>query len=298
MVSVLVTGGAGFIGSHLVDRLVNKGYDICVFDNLHRGNLQNIKKSIDKVKFVTGDIRNFKKINNAIKGYDIVFHLAAQSNVIGSIKNPEYTFSTNVDGTLNTLKAAQKNKVKRFIFMSSREVYGDPEFLPVDNKHPLNPKNLYGKTKLGSEILCNYFHKFFNLRTVILRVSNVYGPRDKERVIPVFMENLKHNKDLTVYGGRQILDFIWIDDVIDFLVRVMEDGSFTGKTINLGSGKGTKIMDLARMVISLSKSKSKIIRKKKRHYDVDCFVADIKNLDIKPTKLEDGLKKLISINKL
>ena len=294
---ILITGGAGFIGSHLADNLAAKKYDICVFDNLHRGSLENLKNIEGKIKFVKGDIRDYDDINNAMKNSDIVFHLAAQPNVIGSINEPDYTFTTNVLGTLNVLKAAFEHKIKKFIFTSSREVYGDPKYTPVDEKHPLNPKNLYGKTKVGSEILCSYFRQYFNLDAIIIRIANVYGPRDRERVIPAFIDNLKRNRDLTVYGGQQILDFIWVGDVIGFLVRAMENKFDTGKIFNLGTGIGTTIMNLASLMISLSSSKSKIIKEEKRAFDVESFVADVKNLDIKTKKLEEGLKILLSINK-
>ena len=290
---IFVTGGAGFIGSHLVDRLVEKGHDVCVFDNFYRGNIKNLAENKEKIKIIEGDIRDHKHIKKEMNGYDIVFHLAAQPNVIGSVKDPEYNFTTNVDGTLNVLKAVKENNVKKVIFSSSREVYGEPKYIPVDEKHPLNPKNLYGKTKVGSEFLCEYFKQCFNLNITIIRIANVFGSRDKDRVIPIFMDNLKNNKDLIVYGGQQILDFIWVEDVVDFLVKAIEH-SYSGKIFNLGSGKGTKISDLASMMISLSKSKSKIVTEQKRSFDVERFVYDTKNQDIKPKKLEEGLKILLS----
>src|SRR3989338_2276148 len=193
MSKIFVTGGAGFIGSHLVDKLVEECHDICVFDNFSRGNVKNLDKSKGKIKIVEGDIRDYGKIKKEMNGYEIVFHLAAQPNVLGSIKDPDYNFTTNINGTLNVLRAAQENNIKRIIFSSSREVYGEPRYIPVDEKHPINPKNLYGKTKIGSEVLCNYFKKYFNLDISIIRIANVFGSRDKDRVIPIFMNNLKNN---------------------------------------------------------------------------------------------------------
>ena len=293
---IFVTGGAGFIGSHLVDKLVERMYDVCVFDNFNRGDIKNLSECKEKIKIVEGDIRDYENIKKEMKGYDIVFHLASQPNVIGSVKDPQYTFTTNVHGTLNALKATYESNIKKFIFTSSREVYGEAKYMPVDEKHLLNPKNLYGKTKVGSEILCNYFKQYFNLNTTIIRLANVYGPRDKERVIPIFIDNLKHNRDLIVYGGQQILDFIRVEDVVDFLMKIKEDNSYKGKILNFGSGKGTKISDLASMMISLSNSKSKIVTENKRSFDVEKFVYDTKNQDIKAKKLEEGLKILLLDN--
>jgi len=296
MSKIFITGGAGFIGSHLADKLAEKGHDICVFDNFYRGNLNNLKKCKEKIKIVEADIRDYEKIKKEMKGYEIVFHLAAQPNVIDSVKDPEYSFTTNVNGTLNTLKAAEKNNIKKFIFSSSREVYGEPQYIPVDEKHPINPKNLYGKTKVGSEILCNYFKEYFNLNTTIIRITNVFGSRDKDRVIPTFIDNLKNNKDLIVFGGQQTLDLIWIEDVVSKLIKIMENSEHNGKMINFGSGTGTKVSDLASMIILLSKSKSKIITKEKRSFDVEEFIYDTKNQDIKTKKLEEGLKLLLAEN--
>src|SRR3989338_665261 len=132
MSKIFVTGGAGFIGSHLIDRLVEKGHDVCVFDNFYRGNTKNLARSKERIKIIEGDIRDYEHIKKEMNGHDIVFHLAAQPNVIGSVKDPEYNFTTNVNGTLNALKAADENNIKKFIFSSSIEVYGEPRYIPVD----------------------------------------------------------------------------------------------------------------------------------------------------------------------
>ncbi|MBI2653412.1 NAD-dependent epimerase/dehydratase family protein [Candidatus Woesearchaeota archaeon] len=292
---ILVTGGAGFLGSHLVDALAKgKSNKIAIFDNLHRGRLENINqhRNNKNITFVEGDIRNpidLKKIGNI----DFVYHLAAQSNVIGSVSTPGYAFSTNVVGTLNVLKFASEKKVKRFIFSSSREVYGNPEYLPVDESHPLNPINMYGITKLCGETLCNAFSKNKNLNLTILRIANSYGSRDRDRAIPVFLENAKKNKDLTLFGGKQVLDFICIEDVINAMIKISNEDKFIGEIINIGTGTGTSIQDLAKSIIKLTHSKSKIIRKESRHFDVEKFVAKSNKIRLTTTRLIDGLKKTI-----
>ena len=153
---VLVTGGAGFIGSHLVDKLVDKGYAVRVIDNLSTGNMANIKAHVDagKVDFVKGDIRDVSLVKRSIKGVDLVFHLAAQTSVPFSVENPQLTYDTNVAGTLNLLASCARQKVGKFVFVSSCAVYGEPRYLPVDEKHPTNPISPYAESKLAGERYC------------------------------------------------------------------------------------------------------------------------------------------------
>jgi len=292
---ILVTGGAGFIGSHLVDALsADKGNEIVIFDNFYRGKIKNIDHHLKNknIMLVKGDIRDPKDLKKAGK-IDFIYHLAAQSNVAGSFFKPDYAFSTNVVGTLNVLKFASGQKVRRFVFSSSREVYGNPRYLPVDDAHPLNPINLYGLTKLSGETLCKAFSENKKLKLTILRIANVYGPRDKDRVIPIFIENAKRKKDLILYGGSQVLDFIWIGDVIDAMLRISNEDKFLGETINIGTGTGTSIEDLAKIIIKLANSKSKIARKEPRGFDVESFIAKSGKIKLRAIKLADGLKKTI-----
>lgn len=294
---ILVTGGAGFIGSHLVDELaLDKNNKIIVLDNFYRGDLNNIKKHLNNknITLIKGDIRNygsFKKIGKV----NLVYHFAAQSNVISSASNPDYAFSTNVVGTYNTLKLASEKNVKRFVFASSREVYGNPEYLPVDEKHPLNPINLYGATKVCGEALCRAFSNIRNLNITIVRIANAYWLRDKDRVIPIFIKNAKSNKDLVLYGGKQVLDFIWIGDVINAITKISNDDKFIGETVNIGTGVGTSTEELAKTIIKLTSSKSRIIRKASRNFDVEKFIATSNKFKLKFLKLDEGLKRMIHL---
>ncbi len=291
---ILVTGGAGFIGSHLVDELSeDKDNRIIILDNFYKGSLDNIKQHL-KIKDITiirGDVRDY----NSFKGIgkvDVVYHLAAQSNVAGSFFKPDYAFSSNVTGTYNALKYSSEQKVKRFVFSSSREVYGNPKYVPVDEEHPLNPINMYGATKVCGEALCRAFSRN-GVDFTILRIANSYGPRDKDRVIPIFIKNAKNNKNLQLIGGQQVLDFIWIRDVINEMVKISKNAKFKGETINIGTGIGTSIEELAKIIIRLTNSKSKIIRKNTRSFDVQKFIAKSSKIKLKTTKLVDGLKKTI-----
>ena len=293
---ILITGGAGFIGSHLVDRLSkDKNNTIIILDNFHRSEIKNIKQhSMNrKVRLIKGDIRN-KNLIKKIAKVDVVYHLAAQSNVVGAFLNPDYAVSTNIEGTFNMIKYAIKEKISKFIFFSSREVYGNPNYLPVDEKHSLSPNNIYGATKVSGEMLCSTLLKNQNIKFTILRIANTYGPRDKNRVIPIFLDNAKKNKPLVLFGGKQVLDFIWIDDLIKAIIKISKSDSYSGKSINVGTGKGTSIESLAKLIKKTANSKSKIIRKNARNIDVEKFISKSENFSLKTLKLEKGLKKMLN----
>ncbi len=288
---ILVTGGAGFIGSHLVDLLSqDAGSRITILDNFYRGSIDNIKHHLKNknITLVDGDIRNFKTFKNIGK-FDVVYHLAAQSNVIGSFLNPDYAFSSNIGGTYNLLKFLGGQNA-RLIFSSSREVYGNPNHIPVDENHPLQPINLYGATKVAGEMLCRTNK---NLRLTILRISNVYGTRDRERVIPIFLNNAMKNKDLNLFGGKQVMDFVWVGDVVGAMVEISNNSNYSGKTINIGTGIGISIGELAKKIIVLAKSKSKIVKNPQRPVDVKKFICKSNLIKLKTTKLDEGLKRMI-----
>ena len=188
---VLVTGGAGFIGSHLVDALVASGITVRVIDNLSRGKLEFIESHISNgmVSFIREDVCNIGVIQDVLEGIEVVYHLAAQSNVMGAELDPISSFNSNVKGTINVLQAAQKaEKVRCFVFASSREVYGEPNLLPVSECSPLVANNYYGASKISAEAYCRIFDSP-EFRVMILRLTNVYGPRDRGRVIPIFIKH-------------------------------------------------------------------------------------------------------------
>jgi UDP-glucose 4-epimerase len=271
---ILVTGGAGFIGSHLIDRLVrDRAGSVVVLDNLARGRLKNLELSRDAVEFIEGDIRDREAVRNAIRGADLVYHLAAQSSVMGAVTDLEYSFSTNVVGTFNLLQAACDNGVKRLVFTSSREVYGDPASLPVPETAALNPKNSYGASKAAAEFYCRVFRDC-GLETSILRLTNVYGARDFGRVIPIFIEKAAQGQPLTLYGGNQVVDFVWIDTVTEALMAA-GSGIATNGPMNVGSGQGTSLVELANRILQCSGSESTLSVMPSRDVEVVRFVADI-----------------------
>lgn len=271
--SIVVTGGAGFIGRHLVARLVasraafgTPGEPVVVLDNLRRGSREALEPLIARgdVRFVEGDVRDSVALDDALRGAEFVFHTAAQSNVMGAEDDPAYAFTTNVVGTQNVLQAASAAGVRRVVFTSSREVYGQPSGLPVFETAPLAPKNAYGGSKAAGEMLCRVAGERGGLEVVAARLANTYGAGDTGRVIPLWLERAARGEDLLIYGGTQVLDFIWVGDVVSALVRAAlaprvifaaagllpqakaGEGFFVA--LNVGTGRGTPILALAERV--------------------------------------------------
>jgi UDP-glucose 4-epimerase len=268
-----VTGGAGFIGSHLVRRLVDDGYrSVLVLDNLSRGCTTNLAPVWESIRFVEADIRDRDALNSAVRNIDVLFHLAAQSNVIGAVQDVDYSSSTNIVGTAGLLQAARAAGVRRLVFTSSREVYGDPDALPVSETTPLSPKNAYGMSKVAGEMCCT-MSTGSELKTVILRLANVYGANDRNRVIPLFIESALSGRPLILYGGTQVLDFVHVSHVVDGLMRAAF-GEHVACPVNVGSGQGTTIAELARRILELTNSHSKIRWMPPRDMEVVRFVAD------------------------
>jgi UDP-glucose 4-epimerase len=252
----VVTGGAGFIGSHLVDALLEEeGGQVVVIDNVSRGRFANLARhdAHPRLRVVEADVRDLHSVRSAFEGANLVFHLAAQATVMGGARDVDYTFSTNVIGTYNVLKVAAEQGARKVVFASSREVYGEPVSVPVDEVHPLLAINSYGASKVAGEALCRAFARESSLQSVILRLANVYGPRDVGRVIPHWIEQARGGHELVVYGGRQIIDFIWVGDVVQAMLRAASV-DVALPPINVASGTGTKIADLARRISRLADS--------------------------------------------
>ncbi len=274
MPKAVVTGGAGFIGAHLVRRLVQEGIDVVVVDNMKRGSRDVLADLVGKgcVRLVEEDIRRLDMLADIVGGAATVYHLAAESNVMGAVADPEYSITTNVLGTFNVLRSASKASVPRVVFTSSREVYGDPTRLPVDEEHPLSAKNPYGASKVAAEAYCRTFSNRGGLSVQTVRLANVYGPGDHGRVIPLWLRAAQESRDLDVYGGGQIIDFLWVGTAVDALVCAAQR-DLPGP-VNIGSGVGTKILDLAERVLAVTRSKSRIVRTAAREIEVARFVAD------------------------
>lgn len=303
---VLVTGGAGFIGSHVVDKLVNSGYAVKVIDNLSTGNLANIKKHVETgtINFVRGDIRDASLVKQIVKDVDAVLHFAATISVPFSIENPQETYDNNVAGTLNLLASSARQRVGKFVLISSCAVYGEPKYLPIDENHPTCPISPYAETKLAAERYCLGFHERELLCSVILRLFNVYGPRqgmnEYSGVITRFIERVKKNSSPIVFGdGSQTRDFVNVNDVADAVLVSMEKRLAEGELFNIGSGKPTSINELAQLVVELSGAETEICHEAARVGDIRNSYADIskaeKILGYKPQiNLSSGLRVLLN----
>jgi UDP-glucose 4-epimerase len=204
----------------------------------------------------------------------VVYHLAAQSTVTGGVHDLDYTFATNVVGTFNVLRASAGHGIRRVVFASSREVYGEPISLPVHEEAPLLAINSYGATKTAGEALCRAFRRESGLDTVVLRLANVYGPRDTGRVIPEWTKRALAGEPLRIYGGKQIIDFVGVEQTVEAFARAA--GADTAlPPINIGSGTGTRIVELARRIIRLGSSHTRISMEPARPMDVTSFVANV-----------------------
>jgi UDP-glucose 4-epimerase len=296
---ILVTGGAGFIGSHLCKKLSHFTNDLTVYDNLSSGKVENVKH-LPKVHFVKADILNLKKLNSQEKT-DLIYHLAAQVVVPYSMENPIEDFETNARGTLNILEKARKDDA-RLVFASSAAVYGNTTKLPTPENYGFNPASCYGLSKVVGEQYCNMYSKQYGLDITILRFANVYGPRG-HGVIPDFLDKLRRNPEkLEIIGtGLQSRDFVNISDVLDALMSSALNEDAIGKTYNIGFGKTTKIIDLAKMILKiLGLSDKTVITTTNVPWqgDINTIWFDIakikKDLNWHPKiSLEDNLKEMI-----
>jgi UDP-glucose 4-epimerase len=292
---ILVTGGAGFIGSHLVDALIEKGFDVVVIDNLSTGKRENLNP---KAKFYELDIRDLEKIKPVFDGVEYVFHLAARPRVPYSIEFPVESHSNNVLGTLNVLIAAKDAGVKKLIYSSSSSVYGEQEKLPLHEEMVPNPQSPYALQKLTGEKYCQLFHKLYGLPTVSLRYFNVYGPRISFEgsyvlVLGVFLQQKIKGEPLTIEGdGEQSRDFTYVEDVIRANILAMEsDRAGKGEVINIGAGNNHTINKIAKLI------GGEIIYKPARKGDMRHTLAHNQKakelLGWEPTvKIEEGIERV------
>ncbi len=248
MSKFIVTGGAGFIGSHVVDKLIDLGHEVVVVDNLLLGKKEFVNK---RAKFIKVDIRDLNKLIKVFKDADAVFHLAADPRLQISVEDPILTHDINVNGTLNVLVAASKQKVKKVIFTSSGAVYGDQEVLPVKESFELRPLSPYGLHKVMGEMYCRLFSELYGLETVCLRYFNVFGPRKTGSgsyplVIPAFLQMRKDGKPMSIVGdGQATRDYVHVNDVAQANILAWESDIKKGEAINIGSGTETSVNQIA-----------------------------------------------------
>ncbi|MDD1728252.1 MAG: SDR family oxidoreductase [Methanospirillum sp.] len=301
----VVTGGAGFIGSHIVDSLAGLGNDVIIFDNFISGRKENIAhlKENKKIKVIHGSITDLAILRAACESADGIFHEAAIASVQQSLQNPLRTHETNATGTLNVLLAARDAGVKKIVSASSAAVYGDNPILPKHEEMIPEPLSPYAVSKITGEYYCSVFSRLYGLKTVSLRYFNVYGPRQDPRseysgVISKFIMQAILGKPITIYGdGEQTRDFIFIDDVVTANIHAMErdvQGIF-----NIASGRETSLNKLEELVTSVSGTKVPVIYEPPRSGDIRKSLADIsrarKRLGFEPEyTITKGLEHTIS----
>ena len=280
---VLVTGGAGFIGSHVVDELINRGNTVTVLDDLSNGKMDNLKNHLKDpaFQFIRGGIRDTRAVGKALADADAVIHEAAMISVPLSVKNPELAHSVNVEGTLNLLRVSSDRGVKKFIFSSSCAIYGEQVKLPISEDAPPKLLSPYAASKLAAEESCRKFYEEKGLETVCLRYFNVYGPRQTSGeyagVMVKFIERLRANQPPVIYGdGEQTRDFIHVKDVVEATLLALERDGAVGEVINVGTARGISINELCEIFLKVSgKTSIKPAHKAPRSGDIRHSRADI-----------------------
>jgi len=297
---ILVTGGAGFIGSHIVEYLVQRGDNVIVLDNLSNGKMQNMSKVSDDINFVNGDVRDYNLVEQLVKDVDGVFHEAALVSVPESFKMQNEYFDVNVNGTENILKLAKEYGFK-IVYASSSSVYGNPKSVPIKENDDRNPLNPYAKTKLEDELLAEKYSEM-GVHIIGLRYFNIFGRRQSKEyagVIKLFLEKIQQNKAPIINGdGSQTRDFVYIEDVVKANILAM-DSNIKYKFLNVGTGFSISILDLANICIEASGLSLKPVHGPQLPGDILDSKADLelikKSLEWKPiTKLEDWLVQVIS----
>ncbi len=304
MAVCLVTGGAGFIGSHLVEALVARGHSVRVLDNLSTGSRANLAAVADKIEWVPGDVIDADLVQRATRGADWVFHQAALASVPRSVADPMSTHHVCVTGTLNVLLAARDHKAKRVVYAASSSAYGNSERLPKSETDPTAPLSPYAVAKLAGEHYCAAFSEVYGLETVRLRYFNVFGPRQPPdspyaAVIPLFIEAMLQGKSPTLHGdGLQSRDFTFIDDVVQANLLAAEAPGVRGKVYNVACGRRATLLDLVAKINQLLGTKIAPVHTEPRAGDVRHSQADVARaqteLGYRPgVDVQEGLRRCV-----
>lgn len=266
---ILVTGSEGFIGSHLVEKLLkqkNKVTALILYNSFnHKGWLENIGSKNKNLDLVFGDLNSFDFVKNITKNCDKIFHLGAQISIPYSYKTPETFLNNNVRGTLNVLEAAKENKIKKVIVTSSSEVYGSARYTPIDENHPLNAQSPYSASKIAADKFAESYALSFNLPVIIARPFNNFGPRQSTRaIIPTIIRQLIEKNEIRLGNINTSRDFIYVEDTVDAMIKLSNSKFKQAEVFNICTGKTIKILDIVKMISKILKIKPKIIIESKR----------------------------------
>jgi len=297
MKRAIVTGGCGFIGSHLAEKLINLGYKVIIIDNLSTGRIENISKFKNRLKFFKLDIKNKDKIDSLFKKIDIVFHCAALADIVPSIQKPKKYYDSNVTGSLNVVSSCVKHKVKKIIYTASSSCYGISKNTPTSENEKINPEYPYALTKYLGEQIILHWSKVYKLNCISLRLFNVYGPRSRTSgtygaMFGTFLTQKLYNKPFTVVGnGKQTRDFTYVSDIVDALIKAAKS-KIKFDVMNVGSGETVSVNRIVKLL------KGNTIKIPKRPGEPDVTFADIRkikrNLNWKPKiKIEKGIEYLL-----
>ena len=300
----LVTGGAGFIGSHIVERLVGKGVRVRVVDNLSTGHIRRLNSLLPTIELLEGDLADDAIAHRAVDGVDYVLHQAAIPSVQRSIRDPIVSNRANVTATLNLLESCRKHGVRRVVYAASSSAYGDTPVLPKREDMPANPLSPYALQKFTAERYAMMYHELFGLQTVSLRYFNVFGPSqdpnsEYSAVIPKFITKLLHAETLTIFGdGEQSRDFTYVDNVVEANLLALEATEAPGKVFNIGCGERISLNHLVRLLEKILGVTAKLEYQPPRSGDVRDSLADINlaksALGYSPrVAIEEGLRKTV-----
>ncbi|MGB5441502.1 MAG: NAD-dependent epimerase/dehydratase family protein [Gammaproteobacteria bacterium] len=299
----LVTGGAGFIGSHIVDRLLADGWQVRVLDNFSTGKRENLPAS-SKLEIIEGDVGYFETVDKAMQGVTTVFHQAAIASVPETIKDPLASARVNYLGSVNVLEAARRRGARRVMFACSAAVYGDLPDLPKQEDMPVRPLSPYAADKLATEQACRIYHQLYGLETVSLRYFNIFGPRQDPSspysgVISIFSDSLAAGRQPVIYGdGGQTRDFVYVADVVEANIRAATSKAAPGKAINIGTDSAVSINELLETICNIREQPFAPEYKAGRQGDIRHSSADISRarelLGWQPrVGLEEGLRELL-----
>lgn len=302
MEKVLIAGGAGFIGSHTADLLMEKGINVRILDNLTSGHRSNLPDEHPLMEFVEGDIRNAATVKEVMKGITHVVHLAAQVSVVASLEDPEFSAQQNIIGFLNVLDAAKNEGVKKMVYASSAAIYGEPHSLPLTEDVPMKQLSPYGLEKKFNEDYADLYYRLYDFNSVGMRFFNVYGPRQDPKspyagVIALFMDRIKDKQPFVVNGdGEHTRDFIYVRDVARTNVAALEL-AYHG-AVNVATGKKTSLLDLIDVLSDVAGNDAEFSHGDPREGDIVHSLADPSRMNnelkiVAETNLKDGLTKLL-----